>query len=79
MAPWLGKRNILGFEFPGWAKGVIVPTSIKPKPKAPKQSIKSPFLSSPAAMPSLFLKVSPLKFNDVPESWYEKRRVSWRL
>jgi len=32
---------------------VIVPTSRKPKPKAPKQSIKSPFLSSPAAVPSL--------------------------
>ena len=27
MAPWLGKRNTLGFEFPGWAKGVVVPTS----------------------------------------------------
>jgi hypothetical protein len=38
---------------------VIVPTSRKPKPNAPKQSIKSPFLSSPAAVPSLFEKFRP--------------------
>ena len=45
--------------FPGWGRGVIVPTSINPNPNAPKQSIKSPFLSSPAAVPRRFEKVIP--------------------
>ena len=56
MAFSLKTLNILGFGFPSCAKGVIVPTSIKPNPNAPNESIKSPFLSKPAAIPSLFLK-----------------------
>ena len=54
------------------SQGVIVPTSIKPKPNAPNEFIKSPFLSSPAAIPSLFLKIKPLNLNDSDEFYGEK-------
>jgi len=36
--------------------------------------MKSPFLSSPAAIPSLFLKVKPLNSIDSEESVYGKSR-----
>jgi hypothetical protein len=60
---------------PGCGLGVIVPTSIKPNPNAPNESIKSPFLSSPAAIPSLFLKVRPLNLNASEEFLYGKRML----
>ena len=47
--------NNLGFGFPACLTGVTVPTSMKPTPSAAKQSIYSPSLSSPAAIPNLFL------------------------
>ena len=53
---------------PSCGLGVIVPTSIKPKPNAPNEFIKSPFLSNPAAIPSLFLNLRPLKVNEVSEN-----------
>ena len=55
----LNRRKTLGLGLPICGRGVTVPTSKKPKPNSPKQSIKSPFLSSPAAVPSLFLNISP--------------------
>ena len=42
-----------------------MPTSKKPNPNSPNESIKSPFLSKPAAVPSLFLKVIPKKLNSL--------------
>ena len=60
MAFSLNNLNILGFGFPSCANGVIVTTSIKPNPNAPNESIKSPFLSKPAAIPSLFLNTRSL-------------------
>ena len=36
-----------------------MPTSKKPNPNSPNELIKSPFLSRPAAVPSLFLKFIP--------------------
>ena len=43
---------------PGCANGVTVPTSINPNPSEPSESMKSPFLSRPAAMPNLFSKIT---------------------
>ena len=47
----------VGFELPGCGKSVTVPTSIKPKPRAQRQSIKSPFLSKPATVPKPVRKI----------------------
>ena len=46
--------NNLGFGLPYCFRGVTVPISMNPTPKADKQSIYSPFLSKPAAIPNLF-------------------------
>jgi hypothetical protein len=61
MAFSLNILKTLGLGLPFWAKGVMVPTSIKPNPRAPRESIKSPFLSRPAATPSLLAKSIPNK------------------
>ena len=53
-------RNWRGFELPSCAKGVTVPTSIKPKPNLPNPSMASPFLSAPAAKPIGFLNFKPI-------------------
>jgi hypothetical protein len=45
---------------------------MKPKPNAPKELKKSPFLSRPAAIPSLFLKIKPLNSNDSNASFFGK-------
>jgi hypothetical protein len=45
-----------GFGLPGCGRGVIVPTSTKPKPSAASASMCAPFLSSPAASPTGFGK-----------------------
>ena len=46
--------NNLGFEFPYCFKGVIVPTSTKPKPNLKRGLYTSAFLSNPAATPMGF-------------------------
>ena len=48
-----------GFELPGCALAVTVPISMKPKPSAAHAGKATPFLSSPAASPIGFGKVSP--------------------
>ncbi|CFP67683.1 Uncharacterised protein [Bordetella pertussis] len=47
-----GSRNMRGLGLPGWARGVTVPTSTKPKPRLPSASMWAPFLSRPAASPT---------------------------
>ncbi|CSE04834.1 Uncharacterised protein [Vibrio cholerae] len=54
------KRNRRGLSLPACGLGVTVPTSTNPKPIAPNASMHSPFLSSPAAKPTGFLKVKPM-------------------
>jgi hypothetical protein len=54
--------NSLGFKFPDCALGVKVPSSKKLKPKLERQSIKSAFLSMPAASPSLLEKLKSIIF-----------------
>src|SRR5688572_24194103 len=54
-----GSRNMRGFGLPGCGRGVVVPTSRKPKPSAPSASTYAPFLSSPAARPTGFANCSP--------------------
>jgi len=54
-----GSRNMRGLGLPGWAFGVTVPTSTKPKPMAEKASMQRAFLSSPAARPTRLGKVRP--------------------
>jgi hypothetical protein len=49
-----GKRNKRGLSFPGWALGVSVPISIKPKPNAESSSNIFASLSKPAASPTGF-------------------------
>ena len=46
-----------GLGLPGWALGVTVPTSTKPKPIAAKASMQRAFLSRPAARPTRFGKL----------------------
>ena len=48
-----------GLGLPGWPFGVTVPTSMKPKPIAPRPSMQRPFLSSPAARPMRFGNFRP--------------------
>ena len=60
------KRNWRGLAFPSCANGVTVPTSMKPKPMAPKPSIASAFLSAPAAKPIGFLNSIPMTVLGVP-------------
>ena len=48
-----------GLGLPGCALGVTVPTSMKPKPIAPRPSMQRPFLSSPAARPMRLGKRQP--------------------
>ena len=55
-----GTRNRRGFGLPLCGRGVTVPISIKPKPKAAKPSIYSPFLSKPAAKPTGLGRCSPI-------------------
>ncbi len=47
-----GKRNKRGLGLPGCARGVTVPTSIKPKPSLSRPTKCSAFLSKPAAKPT---------------------------
>ncbi len=49
-----------GRGLPGCARGVTVPTSMKPKPSAARPSMHAPSLSRPAASPTGFLNVSPI-------------------
>src|SRR3954452_18559358 len=46
-----GNRNNRGGSLPGWARAVTVPSSAKPKPRAPQGLTPIPFLSSPAPPP----------------------------
>src|SRR5690349_6354524 len=48
-----------GFGLPACGRGVVVPTSMKPKPSAASASTCAPFLSSPAASPTGFSKRRP--------------------
>ena len=52
--------NKRGLGLPGCGRGVTVPISIKPKPKAAKPSMTAPFLSKPAAKPTGLEKVRPI-------------------
>ena len=49
-----------GRGLPGCARGVTVPTSMKPKPSAASPSMYAPFLSSPAASPTGLRKLRPM-------------------
>jgi len=55
-----GSRNMRGRGLPGCARGVTVPTSIKPKPSAPSASIYAPSLSRPAASPTGLGNFTPI-------------------
>ena len=57
----LARRNSRGLGLPFWGRGVIAPTSIKPKPLFNRGFIARAFLSSPAANPIGFGIVSPAK------------------
>ena len=54
--------NNLFFGFPICGFGVTVPISINPNPKADNSSIKTAFLSNPAANPTGFLNFNPNNF-----------------
>src|SRR3954468_8514606 len=61
MIAWrLSRRKRRGRALPGCGRGVTVPTSRKPKPSAPKASMCSAFLSSPAARPMGFANSMPI-------------------
>ena len=53
------RRNNLFLGFPSWPKGVVVPISIKPKPKFASSLYKTAFLSKPAARPTGLENFSP--------------------
>jgi His/Glu/Gln/Arg/opine family amino acid ABC transporter permease subunit len=59
-APASGKRKMRGRGLPGCARGVTVPTSMKPKPSAASPSMQAPSLSSPAARPTGLRKAMPI-------------------
>src|ERR1043166_8518900 len=48
-----------GLGLPGWARAVIVPTSMNPNPNAASAGIATAFLSNPAAKPVGLGKLSP--------------------
>ncbi|CAM3471017.1 hypothetical protein STSO111631_20545 [Stackebrandtia soli] len=54
-----GRRYRRGRGLPGCARHVTVPISMKPKPSAGHASIATPFLSMPAASPTVFGKSIP--------------------
>ena len=58
-------RNNRGFALPGCVRGVTVPISINPKPKAAIPSITAPFLSKPAESPTAFGKLNPMTLRGV--------------
>ena len=60
MALASGSLKIRGLSLPGCGRGVTVPTSTKPKPKASNALIHSPFLSNPAANPTGFGNLMPI-------------------
>ena len=53
---------LVGFGFPFCGLGVTVPTSRNPMPNDAKLSMYSPFLSKPAAIPTLLAKLKKLSF-----------------
>ena len=55
-------RNRRGLRLPACAKGVIDPTSVKPKPSPSSASGTSASLSNPAATPTGLGKESPANF-----------------
>ena len=68
----------LGFGLPFWGLGVVVPISIKPKPRESKTSTKSPFLSRPSATHSVFLKSYPQNFLGVKFIFLTGKKISKR-
>ena len=55
---------------------MVVPISIKPKPRESKTSTKSPFLSRPAATPSVFLNSNPKYFRGTKFVFLTGKKVS---
>src|SRR5690606_17635803 len=59
MASSAGSRNSRGRGLPGWGRGVTVPVSTKPKPRAARAGTARPSLSKPAARPMGLSKFRP--------------------
>ena len=74
-----GTRNMRGLGLPGWPTGVTVPTSMKPKPIAPRPSMQRPFLSSPAARPTRLGKRSPATTTGVIDTRLLPQRLCGRV